>query len=132
MRQLFYPAVFHRDENGGYWISFPDFPECLTQGESIEDAYGMASEALGLCIDERIKNKEELPKVSMPSDYYVETGDFSCLIEFDLMKYRRTHNTKAVKKTLSIPEWLNEAAIEQNINFSQVLQDALMQKVGMM
>lgn len=131
MNQYFYPAIFHNDEHGGYWISFPDFPECMTQGETMEEAYKMAVEAMGLCIDERVKNKEELPKASSPVDYIVEQGDFSCLIEFDLLKYRRTHNTKAVKKTLSIPEWLNEAAIAENINFSQVLQDALMQRVGM-
>ena len=132
MNRYFYPAVFHTEEGGSYWISFPDFPECLTQGETIEDAYNMASEALGLCIDERLKNNEELPKVSSPVDYTVTGDDFSCLIEFDLERYRRTHNTKSVKKTLSIPAWLNEAAIKQNVNFSQVLQDALMSKIGMM
>ena len=132
MNRYFYPAVFHTEEGGSYWISFPDFPECLTQGETIEDTYNMASEALGLCIDERLKNHEELPKVSSPIDYTVTGDDFSCLIEFDLERYRRTHNTKSVKKTLSIPEWLNEAAIKQNVNFSQVLQDALMSKIGMM
>lgn len=130
MNHYFYPAIFHNDENGGYWISFPDFPECMTQGESMEEAYKMAVEAIGLCIDERLKNQEELPNVSSPVDYLVEDGDFSCLIEFDLLQYRRTHNGKAVKKTLTIPEWLNEAAMAQNINFSQVLQEALIQKMG--
>lgn len=130
MNQLFYSAIFHSDEKGGYWISFPDFPECMTQGEDIEEAYKMASEAIGLCIDERIKNNESLPAASKPVDYLVGTGDFSCLIEFDMMQYRRTHNTKSVKKTLSIPEWLNEIAVAQNINFSQVLQEALIQKIG--
>lgn len=131
MNKYFYPAIFHDDEKGGYWISFPDFPECMTQGENIEEAYNMAVEAIGLCIDERIKNKEDLPAVSAPSDYVINNGDFTCLVQFDLMQYRRTHNTKAIKKTLTIPEWLNEAAIAQNINFSQVLQDALIQKVGL-
>lgn len=130
MNHYFYPAIFHNDEKGGYWISFPDFPECMTQGEDMEDAYRMAVEAIGLCIDEKLKNKEELPKVSAPVDYLVEEGDFSCLIEFDLVEYRKKHNSKSVKKTLTIPEWLNEIAISQNINFSQVLQDALIQKMG--
>lgn len=130
MNLYFYPAIFHNDEKGGYWISFPDFPECMTQGEDMEDAYRMAVEAIGLCIDEKLKNKEELPKVSAPVDYLVEEGDFSCLIEFDLVEYRKKHNSKSVKKTLTIPEWLNEIAISQNINFSQVLQDALIQKMG--
>ena len=132
MKNYYYPAIFHHDEHGGYWISFPDFPECLTQGDDMDDAYKMAVDAIGLCIDERLKNREELPEASKPFDLMVEKDDFSCLIEFDLLNYRRTHNTRSVKKTLSIPEWLNEAAIMQNINFSQVLQEALMQKVGML
>lgn len=76
----YYPAIFHNDEKGGYWISFPDFPECFTQGETIDEAYKMAVDAIGLCIDEKLKNNDELPKVSSPVDYLVETGDFSCLI----------------------------------------------------
>ena len=102
----------------------------MTQGNTVEEAYKMAVEAIGLCIDERLKNEEKLPNASAPADILVEEGDFSCLIEFDLLHYRRTHNSKSVKKTLTIPEWLNEAAVAQNINFSQVLQEALLQKVG--
>ena len=130
MHHYFYPAIFHNDERGGYWISFPDFPECMTQGETMEEAYEMAVEAMGLCIDDRLKNEESLPEVSAPVDYILQEGDFTCLIEFDLVQYRKKHNTKSVKKTLSIPEWLNEAAMEHDINFSQVLQEALMKKIG--
>ncbi|RGH00035.1 type II toxin-antitoxin system HicB family antitoxin [Wujia sp.] len=130
MHHYFYPAIFHNDEKGGYWISFPDFPECMTQGETMEEAYEMAVEAMGLCIDDRLRNEESLPEVSAPVDYILQEGDFSCLIEFDLVQYRKKHNTKSVKKTLSIPEWLNEAAMEHDINFSQVLQEALMKKMG--
>ena len=130
MHHYFYPAIFHNDEKGGCWISFPDFPECMTQGETMEEAYEMAVEAMGLCIDDRLRNEESLPEVSAPVDYILQEGDFSCLIEFDLVQYRKKHNTKSVKKTLSIPEWLNEAAMEHDINFSQVLQEALMKKMG--
>lgn len=130
MHHYFYPAIFHNDEKGGYWISFPDFPECMTQGETMGEAYEMAVEAMGLCIDERLRNEESLPEVSAPVDYILQEGDFSCLIEFDLVQYRKKHNKKSVKKTLSIPEWLNEAAMEYDINFSQVLQEALMKKMG--
>lgn len=130
MHHYFYPAIFHNDEKGGYWISFPDFPECMTQGETMEEAYEMAVEAMGLCIDDRLRNEESLPEVSAPVDYILQEGDFPCLIEFDLVQYRKKHNTKSVKKTLSIPEWLNEAAMEYDINFSQVLQEALMKKMG--
>ena len=75
MEHYFYPAIFHKEKKGGYWISFPDFPECLTQGEDLEDAYKMASDAIGLCIDDKIKNKEELPKASAPVDFILENDD---------------------------------------------------------
>lgn len=130
-KNLFYPAIFHKAEEGGYWISFPDFPECLTQGETIEEAYQMASEAIGLCIDEKMHRKETLPGASIPCDFKVDAGDFTCLIEFDLYDYRKKHNNRAVKKTLSIPEWLNEEACAQGINFSQVLQEALIAKLNL-
>ena len=130
MNHYFYPAIFHSCEEGGYWISFPDFPECMSQGETLAEAYEMAADALGLCIDEKIRTADALPPASSPTDYTVEAGDFSCLVEFDLMEYRRKHATKSVKKTLTIPEWLNEAAIAKNLNFSQVLQEALIQRLG--
>ena len=131
MTNYYYPAIFHIAEEGGFWITFPDFPECMTQGEDIADAYKMATEALGLCIDERIKQKEPLPSCTVPSDLIVKEGSFSCVIEFNLDQYRRKNCSRAVKKTLSIPEWLNEACIEQGINFSQVLQEALISKLGL-
>lgn len=130
MKKLFYPAIFHKAEEGGFWITFPDFPECMTQGEDIQDAYEMASDALGLSIVSRQESKEELPAPSEPYTISPEADTFCAVIEFDLLSYQRKHSSKAVKKTLSIPEWLNEAAISMNINFSQVLQDALIQKVG--
>lgn len=129
MNKLFYPALFHNAEEGGFWITFPDFPECMTQGDDMQDAYEMASDALGLAIVSRQADKEALPTPSAPYIIPSEPDTFCVVIEFDLLSYQRKHNSKAVKKTLSIPEWLNEAAISMNINFSQVLQDALIQKV---
>ena len=96
MNRYFYPAIFHNEENGGFWISFPDFPECMTQGEDMEDAYKMAVEAIGLCIDERLRNKEELPKASTPVDFIVESSENIFLIKFDIKDYRRKHYTKSI------------------------------------
>lgn len=130
MNRLFYPAVFHKAEEGGFWVSFPDIPECLTQGDDMQQAYEMATEALGLSLTTMEEAREEIPKASTPENIDVEDG-FLVVVEFDMAEYRRKHCSRAVKKTLSIPEWLNEAAMRQNINFSQVLQEALMQKVNM-
>lgn len=131
MEKLFYPAIFHTAEEGGFWISFPDLPECYTEGDNMEDAYKMAVDALGLALSSREDAKEEIPKASSLIEIETSQGDFVAVVEFDMLEYKKKHNSRAVKKTLSIPEWLNEAAMEAGINFSQVLQEALMQKIGM-
>ncbi len=130
MKKLFYPALFHKAEEGGFWITFPDLPECITEGDDMQEAYEMASDALGLAIVSREESNEPLPTPSELDAIPSEPDAFCVVVEFDLLSYQRKHNSRAVKKTLSIPEWLNQAAIEMNINFSQVLQDALIQKVG--
>lgn len=130
MSRLFYPAIFHKAEEGGFWVTFPDIPECMTQGEDMKQAYEMAVEALGLSVSTMEEAGETLPQASSPDHIQVEEG-ILVVVEFDLSEYRRRHRSKAVKKTLSIPEWLNEAAIRENINFSQLLQEALMVKLGM-
>lgn len=112
-------------------MTFPDIPECMTQGEDMQQAYEMAVEALGLSITTMEEEGEELPKASAPDMVLTEEGSFLVVVEFDLMEYRRRNCSRAVKKTLSIPEWLNEAAIRKNIIFFQVLQEALLQKVNM-
>lgn len=125
MEKLFYPALFHKAEEGGFWVSFPDIPECLTQGDDIAEAYEMAIDALGLELTHREKEHQKLPEASDPAEITPEADSFLVIVGFDMFEYKKRTSSRAVKKTLSIPEWLNEAALEQNINFSQVLQDAL-------
>ena len=125
MNKLFYPAVFHKAEEGGFWITFPDLPECMTQGEDMQHSYEMAFDALGLAITSRQTEHEELPTPSEPFSINLNKDEFCVVIEFDLLAYKKRTNSKAVKKTLSIPEWLNEEAMSANLNFSQILQEAL-------
>ena len=130
MNKLFYPAIFHKAEEGGFWITFPDIPECMTQGDNMQEAYEMAVDALVLAITSRRTDNEEIPTPSEPYNISLNENEFCAVIEFDMLAYKKRTNSKAVKKTLSIPEWLNEEATALGINFSQVLQEALMQKVG--
>ena len=120
MKKLFYPALFHKAEEGGFWITFPDFPECMTQGENMQNAYEMAWDALGLAVVSRIENRESLPPATEPYAITAVSDTFCIIVPFDLIAYQKKHNSKAIKKTLSIPEWLNEAATDMNVNFSQV------------
>lgn len=126
---VFYPAIFHKAEEGGFWISFPDLPECFTEGDDMTQAYEMAVNALGLALTSRESEKEPIPEPTTPSDITVEKDSFLVVIEFDMLTYKKKNNSRAVKKTLSIPEWLNEEATAIGVNFSQVLQEALLQKL---
>lgn len=129
MKKIFYPALFHKAEEGGFWVSFPDIPECLTQGDDMSQAYEMAVDALGLALTCREKEQQPFPTVSDPTTIIPEPDSFLVVIEFDMLAYKKRTSSRAVKKTLSIPEWLNEAAIANGLNFSQILQEALISKI---
>ena len=87
MNKLFYPAIFHEAEEGGFWVEFPDISECLTQGDDMQQAYEMAVEALGLSITTMEEAGEKIPEASAPGKIQVEDG-FLVVVEFDLMEYR--------------------------------------------
>lgn len=125
--KLIYPAVFHFEENA-YWVEFPDLPGCQSYGNTIQDTLDNAREALEVYAISLIENQEELPAASDISKLEIEKDCFASLVDIDLSAYFK--KAKAVKKTLTIPEWLNEAATEKGINFSQTLQDALMIKIS--
>lgn len=127
--KLFYPAVFHTAEEGGFWVSFPDIPECLTEGDDMEKAYEMAVEALGLSLTYMEEHREAVPAASDFSTIELQDGEHLVIVEFDMAAYRKRHRSKAVKKTLSIPEWMNEEANALGLNFSQILQEALLAKL---
>ena len=80
MNILFYSALIHKAEEGGFWITFPDFPECMTQGEDIQDAYAMAYDALELAIASRLENEEPLPVEFHTCSF--DTNSFSVVFPF--------------------------------------------------
>lgn len=81
MNKLFYPAVFHKAEEGGFWVTFPDLPECMTQGDDMAQAYEMSVEALGLALISREEEKEEIPTASQPEMIQSEDG-FLVVVDF--------------------------------------------------
>ena len=99
-------------------------------GKTLDEAYRMAEDFLGLACWDAEEDKEELPAPTNPKAVKVNDDSFVAMIAADTMMYRQKMNSKTVKKTLSIPEWLNTLAVENNINFSGVLQEALKQKMG--
>ena len=124
MKNIFYPVVFHPEETG-YSVSVPDLEGCFTQGDTMDEALEMVQDAIGLMLEDC----KEIPAASNPASIRTEAGEFVVVVPFDQLAYQRRNNTKAVKKTLSIPSWLNEAAEDAHLNFSSVLQNALKQQL---
>lgn len=124
-KKYYYPAIFTK-EDIGFSVRFPDLPGCYTEGDSIEEAYKMSTEAIGLYVQNE-EGSFVFPKASAPNEIELEKDEFLMLIEFDLMEYMKYTSNKAVKKTLTIPSWLNNLAEQNNVNFSNVLQNALME-----
>jgi len=125
MSRLFYPAIFHPEADGGFSVVVPDLDGCFTEGDTLEEAYEMTFDAIGLFLADLINQGEQFPAPSDPIPSVLPTGDFVVVVEFNLSEYWKKHDTKSVKKTLTIPSWLNTMAEEQHINFSSVLQEAL-------
>ncbi|MEF2686725.1 MAG: type II toxin-antitoxin system HicB family antitoxin [Lachnospiraceae bacterium] len=98
MNRLFYPAVFHKAEDGGFWVTFPDISECMTQGDNMQEAYEMAVDALGLSLTSREAEKEEISKASSLDNVDPEDG-ILVIVEFDMAEYRRRNSSRTVKNT---------------------------------
>lgn len=125
MAKYAYPAVFTKEEEGGYSIVFRDLEGCYTCGETIEDGLEMAEDVLALILYGYETDGRDIPAPSSPSDIGLTEDEFVNWVKCDTMEYRKMYNSKAVKKTLTIPEWLNEEASARGVNFSAVLQEAL-------
>lgn len=130
-----YPACFFEEGDGGYSVVFPDLNGLATQGDTKTEAFEMAVDCLAGYLYACQRDGEDVPAASDLNAIDLqrvgaELGDdaprgFVSMVSVDVADYAKKHFEKSVKKTLSIPAWLNAAAQEQGINFSQVLQDAL-------
>ena len=120
-----YTAVFTPEENGLYSVTFPDLQGCYTSGDDMSDAIYMAQDVLNLTLYDLEQEKRPIPKASKPQDIKTTSNQFTSVIAVDTDAYRRFYEVKSVKKTLTIPMWLNERAEQANVNFSGVLQSAL-------
>jgi len=129
MAKYVYPAIFTPEEKG-FSVYFPDLEGCYTCGDDLQNALMMAEDVLAFVLYDLEREGKVIPEASKLSDVRVErVEEFVNYIVCDTIEYAKRHNSKAVKKTLTIPAWLNEAAIKAEINFSQVLQEALLEKV---
>ena len=125
-----YPAIFYPENDGRYSVIFPDLNDLATYGNNLADAFAMAQEACGQYLFTSLRDGDPLPAASDISN--VEKDDnaaFVNLVCVNLDEYARAYDDKAVKKTLTIPAWLNSACENAGINYSKVLRDALIAKL---
>lgn len=132
MARYVYPAIFTQEEEGGFSIRFPDFENCFTDANGLIEGMQMANDVLCLTLYDMEQNQKKIPSASDVANIQklVREDEFVTLIACDTIEYRKFYDNKAVKKTLSIPSWLNDMAERAGINFSGTLQEALKQQLN--
>lgn len=119
-----YPAVLTPLSTGEYDIKIPDLPGCRTCGKDLFEAIQMAEDAVAMWLWDAENKGEKIPSPGSVITALAESQQTTYIIA-DTDEYRRKYDNRAVKKTLSIPSWLNTKAEQAGVNFSQLLQDAL-------
>ncbi|MEI6873625.1 MAG: type II toxin-antitoxin system HicB family antitoxin [Spirochaetota bacterium] len=130
MRICLFPAYFRRVGSGGYSVDFPDLPGCVSAGDYLEEALVLAREALSLHLFGMAEDGDPIPLPSDPASLAPDQGAFVAPVEGRPDMVGDEIRNRSVKKTLTIPYWLNEAAERNHVNFSQILQQALKERVG--
>ena len=124
-----YPAIFAPDDNDTFCIRFPDVGFGATMGEDLLEGLEMAQDFLGNAMIMLENENREIPPASDIKALSLEEGEFATLITVDTMEHRRKFDNTVIKKTLTMPSWLNAMAEAANINFSQTLQRALKEEL---
>lgn len=124
-----YPAIFHYAEDG-ISISYPDLAGCLSCADTDEEAIKNSKEILALYLYGMEEDNEEIPIPSSIKNIPLKNNEVVVLVEVYMPLWRDKIINKTVKKTLTLPSWLNIEAERCGINFSQTLQEALKQKLN--
>ena len=123
-----YPVVITPDEEGTYLVEVPDL-EIYTEGKDIPEAIEMARDAIGIMGVDMEDDKKDLPKPTAFNSIKLKSNEFVTLVDVDFYEYRRKNETKVVKKNCTLPSWLCYEAEKANINFSQLLQNAIKEEL---
>ena len=124
MSKYFYPAVFHPNVDGTYTVFYPDLPGCITEGKSLENAMHMAQDVLTQWLEVSIQQGMEIHAPSGVNSTPREGNEFVSLISAEIK------DNRAVRRTISLPKWLDEKAAESGLSLSRVLQDALKERLN--
>ena len=125
-----YPALLSFDIPGDIGITFPDLPGCTGQCKATADIMSYAQETLIFHLSGMIEDNEEIPTPSKIENLHAEKNEAVMPVRIYMPQFYEYISNKAENRTVTIPHWLNTIAKEENINFSQILQEALMIKLG--
>ncbi|MGG5359294.1 MULTISPECIES: type II toxin-antitoxin system HicB family antitoxin [unclassified Enterococcus] len=125
-----YPAIFHPEEGGGYFIEFPDIQGAYTGINEEDISYGiaMAQEVLGMVLADYMEHEDSFPKPTPINELTYENHSFATLIRVDVAKYLK--DTELIKKTLTIPKWADKLGKRAGINFSVLLTESIANKAS--
>ena len=124
MAKYIYPAVF-RTEGTRYIVSFPDLEGCCTQGEDLQDAYDMAEDVLCLMLYDMEEDGQPVPPATPVMEINPGDDGFVSLVSCDTLEYRQFCDSRPVRRTVTIPSWLNTMSERAGLSLSVVLQAAL-------
>lgn len=126
-----YTATFAPFEDGsGFECRVPDIPHCVTSGRDVADAMAMIQDAASAMLLVYEDDHMDIPQARMPGDVPVPERGFTSLVVIDTDAYRRSIDTRAVKKTVSVPAWMADQAERNGISLSQALQETLRARLG--
>lgn len=125
--KLVYPTIFTPcKEFSGYTVEVPDLPGCVTEGRSLIEAIEMGVDAASGWILDEMEDGNDYPSPSEFSSIPCPEGSFINLLVLDMDAYSEKYGSKTVRKNITIPAWLNTYGEKRGINFSKVLQEALL------
>lgn len=124
-----YPTIFSYADDG-ISVDFPDLPGCITCGDNDEEALHMAKEAMALHLYGIEEDQEDIPSPASPHHLHLKDNQVVVLIEVWMPPFRSEMENQSVKKTLTIPQWLDDIAKEHKVNYSKLLQEAIKDHLG--
>lgn len=124
-----YPAII-KPVGESIEVRFPDIDNCFTFGDSLEDALDSARDVLELCLYDMEQDNINIPEASSIHDIKLGEGESVAWINVWMIPVRDKMENRAIKKTVTIPKWINDLGVEHNLNFSQILQAAIKEKIG--